>query len=191
MWEAAAKSAAFLPLSFTAPVVPSNATKFPETGEVGFWIYPSCVWEAAAKSAAFLPLSFCAPVVPSNATKFPETGEGTISGFPSSSAFIFPCIAVWSAAVKYRPIMSPFVHERGLVPSYPRSMARTFPTFAVMRTVSAVVVSAPIVKRLGASGKIEPSRTVTLVSEVVRDPASVVSGVFGCAGYIVFNCAIV
>ena len=58
-------------------------------------------------------------------------------------------------------------------------------------TVSAVVVSAPIVKMLGASGKIEPSRTVTLVSEVVRAPASVVSGVFGCAGYIVFNSAIV
>ena len=70
-------------------------------------------------------------------------------------------------------------------------MVRTFPAFAVMRTVSAVVVSAPIVKMLGASGKIEPSRTVTLVSEVVRAPASVVSGVFGCAGYIVFNSAIV
>ena len=148
------------------------------------------MWLAAAKSAGFFPLSFCAPVVPSNATRFPSVAGLTLSGFPALSALILSCNALWSAAVKYLPIISPFVHARGVVSSYPRSMVRVFPSFAVIRTVSAVAESAPIVKRLGASGKTEPSNTVTLVPVVVSAPASVVSGVLACAGYIVFNCAI-
>ena len=92
-WLAAAKSPGFLPLSFCLPVVPSNATRLPETGDETFSTYPLCVWLAAAKSPGFLPLSFCLPVVPSNATRLPETGDETFSVFPLFRAVMLSCIA--------------------------------------------------------------------------------------------------
>ena len=93
-----------------------------------------------------MPLSFCAPVVPSNATKFPSTGLATLSGFSVLRVSIFSRSASWSAAVKYRPIISPFPHARAAVPFWPRVIVRSFPSFAVMSTVSAVAESAPMVR---------------------------------------------
>ena len=174
-----------MPLSFCAPVVPSNATRLPSVGDATFSVYWLCVWLAAAKSAAFLPLSFCLPVVPSNATRLPSVGDATLSGFPAFSRAILVCIAVWSAAVKYLPITSPADHARAVVPSCARTTVSVFPLFAVIRTVSAVDPSAPIVSRFGASGSIDPSTTFTVVPAAVSAPDRDVSGVFACGGYIV------
>ena len=185
VWLVAAKSPGFLPESVILPEESSPA-KLPAVGEDTLSALSAWVWLAAAKSLAFLPESVGLPEE-SSAAKLPSVGEAAFCAFSLLSVLIFSCIAVWSAAVKYRPITSPADHARAVVPFCARVTVSTFPLLAVISTVSAVEPSAPIVSKFGASGNTEPSTTFTVVPAAVSAPEREVSGEFACAGYIVSN----
>ena len=73
-------------------------------------------------------------------------------------------MAVWSADVNVLLMLTPVPHAAAVVPLCALVTVRTLPVMSVTSTVSGSPDSAPIVKRFGASGRMEASITVIVVA---------------------------